>query len=75
MRVLAEDGAPAGVVAAVVCSDLTHEVTHILLGQTPPTDVYRLIPLDLIDRLDGACLWLRAPLSHIAGLPIHQPDC
>ncbi len=74
MSVLAEDGVPVGVVAAVVCPDPAHTVTHILLGQTPPTAVYRLIPLGLLARLEGDCLWLRISAAQIAALPIHHPD-
>ncbi|HRQ40080.1 MAG TPA: hypothetical protein PLD25_19395 [Chloroflexota bacterium] len=74
MSVLAEDGVPVGVVAAVVCHDRAHTITHILLGQTPPTAVYRLVPLALLARLDGDCLWLRVSTAQIAALPIHQPE-
>lgn len=74
MSVLAADGVPVGVVAAVVCHEPAHTVTHILLGQTPPTAVYRLIPLGLLARLDGDCLWLCVSAAQIASLPIHHPD-
>lgn len=74
MSVLAADGVPVGVVAAVVCHEPAHTLTHILLGQTPPTAVYRLIPLEFLDRIDGQSLWLRVSAAQIAGLPIHHPD-
>lgn len=75
MPVLVQDGSMVGTVAAIVQSGPTQAISHILLGQVPPTAVYRLIPLDLLDRLDGECLWLRATRQQIAMLPAHQPDC
>jgi hypothetical protein len=75
MPVLTEDGCRVGLVAAVVQNDPTQTVTHVLLGQVPPTAVYRLIPTDLLDRLEGEQLWLRAVARQIAALPVHHPDC
>ncbi|GIK57906.1 MAG: DUF2171 domain-containing protein [Chloroflexi bacterium] len=74
MPVLAQDGSMVGTVAAVVHSEPDQTISHILLGQVPPTAVYRLMPLDLLDRLDGDHLWLRATRQQIAMLPAHQPD-
>ncbi len=74
MPVLAQDGSMVGAVAAVVQSGPTRTTTHLLLGQVPPTAVYRLIPLDLLDRLEGECIWLHASRHQIAALPSHQRD-
>lgn len=74
MPVLAQDGRMVGIVAAVVQSGPAPTISHILLGQVPPTAVYRLIPLDLLDRVDGGRIWLCATRQQIAVLPIHQPD-
>jgi hypothetical protein len=74
MLALAEDGSIVGVVAAVVQTGPARTITHLLLGQVPPTAVYRLIPLDLLDRLDGERIWLRASPQQIGALPIYQPD-
>lgn len=74
MPVLAEDGSMAGAVAAVVQTGTARAITHLLLGQIPPTAVYQLIPLDLLDRLDGECIRLRASRQQIASLPIYQPE-
>jgi hypothetical protein len=74
MPVLAQDGRMVGIVAAVVQSGPAPIISHILLGQAPPTAVYRLIPLDLLDRVDGDRIWLCATRQQIAALPIHQPD-
>jgi hypothetical protein len=74
MPVLVEDGRLVGVVAAVVQSGPDQSIDHILLGQVPPTSVYRLVPIDLLERLDGQGLWLRASRHQVATLPVHQPD-
>ena len=75
MSVMTVDGAAAGVVAAVVQNGSTQTITHILLGQAPPTAVYRLISTDLLERLEENRLWLRVVIAQVATLPIHQPDC
>lgn len=74
MSVLAQDGHMVGIVAAVVLSGATPAISHILLGQVPPTAVYRLIPLNLLDWVDGDRIWLCSTRQQIAVLPIHQPD-
>ena len=74
MAVLAWDGQEAGVVAAVVLDCRGQEVTHILLGQIPPTADYRLVPLCLIASIDGEAVRLRASAAEIARLPCRQPD-
>lgn len=74
MSVRSEDGVETGVVAAVVLELPGQEVTHFLLGYVPPTAVYHLVPLCLIDRIDGETVWLRVTNEKIATLPIHHPD-
>lgn len=74
MPVLAQNGSPVGVAAAVVQSGPTQTISHILLGQAPPTAVYRLIPIDLLDRLDGEKIWLRAAPAQVTALPIYQAE-
>ena len=74
MMILGHDELEAGVVAAVVLDCRNQRVTHILLGHVPPTSDYRLIPLKLIDRIDGQKVWLRASSGKIGALPLHQPD-
>ncbi len=74
MRVLAQDGNRVGVVAALVQTSLTPTITHLLLGQVPPTATYRLISLDLLDRLDGEGIWLCLSPQQITTLPVYQPD-
>ncbi len=75
MAVLAQDKVDVGAVAAVVLNCGRQELTHFLLGQIPPTAVYRLIPLSLIDRLDGEMVWLHIPSDKVSTLPLHQSDC
>ena len=74
MAILLQDEYAAGVVAAIVLDCPSQEITHILLGQVPPTSNYRLIPLLLIDRIDREAVWLRASVADIEKLPVHQPD-
>lgn len=74
MPVRSKDGVETGAVAAVVVDLPGQEVTHFLLGHVPPTAVYHLAPLNLIDRIDGETVWLRVTNEEIAALPIHQPD-
>lgn len=74
MPVLAQDGSMVGVVAAVIQCGAAQTINHILLGQTPPTAVYRLIPINLLDRLGEECIWLHTSREQVAALPVHQPD-
>ncbi len=74
MRVLTQDGNRVGVVAALVQSDSPLGFTHLLLGQVPPTAAYRLISLDLLDRLEGEGIWLCLSPQQITTLPLYQPD-
>jgi hypothetical protein len=74
MLVLDRDNLVAGVVAAVVLDCSSQIINHILLGQLPPTAVYHLVPIHLLDRLGRDRLWLRIPRQQIAALPTHQPE-
>jgi sporulation protein YlmC with PRC-barrel domain len=73
MIVLAQNGEGVGVVAAIVLDCASQEMTHMLLGQLPPTAVYRLIPLHLIAQIDGETVWLVIVCEEIESLPVHQP--
>lgn len=75
MFVLTQDNVVVGAVAAVVLSCCQQEITHFLLGQVPPTAVYRLISLSLIEKIDGEMVCLRIPSEKISTLPLRQPDC
>lgn len=75
MAVLTQEGVTVGAVAAVVLNSGRQEITHFLLGQVPPTAVYRLIPLSLIDKIDEEVVWLHIPSEKISTLPLHQPNC
>jgi hypothetical protein len=74
MMIMGQDKQEAGMVAAVVLDCHSQKGTHLLLGHLPPTSDYRLIPLNLIDRIDGETVWLRASFEEIEKLPMHQPD-
>ena len=75
MPIVACDGQAAGSVAALLLDCQSRIVTHILLGYVPPTAVYRLIPLYLIDRIIAGTVWLRVISEDIEKLPVHQPAC
>ena len=74
MPIIAQDGLEVGVVAAVVFNCPSQKVTHILLGHLPPTAVYRLIPLLLIDKIDGSLIMLKIQHNDCLHLPIRRPD-
>jgi sporulation protein YlmC with PRC-barrel domain len=72
MFVLTQDGIEVGTVAAVVMDCHCQEVTHILLGQMPPTAVYRLAPVKLLARVEENSIWLRVDSQAVADLPIKK---
>jgi hypothetical protein len=74
MLVLTQEKLDAGIVAALLLNCHSQQITHLLLSHVPPTAVYRLAPVSLIDRVDGQRIWLRAPMEAIEKLPRHQPD-
>jgi hypothetical protein len=74
MLVLTQEGLDAGIAAALVMNGRSQQITHILLSHVPPSAVYRLAPVSLIDRIDGQRIWLRAPMEAIERLPRHRPD-
>lgn len=72
--VFAQDSVEAGVVAAIMLDCLHQEATHFLLGFLPPTAVYLLVPLSLIDRVSEKTVWLKITSEGIKDLPRHQPE-
>jgi hypothetical protein len=74
MFIVAQDGVAAGAIAAVAMECRSQKVSHILLGYVPPTAIYRLVPLKLIDHIDGETVWLRLFIEDIENLPIYQPN-
>lgn len=72
--VFAQDGVETGVVAAIMVDCQRQEATHFLLGFVPPTAVYHLVPLSVIDRIDEKTIWLKIPSEGIQNLPRHRPD-
>lgn len=72
--VFAQDGVEAGVVAAIMLACHHQEATHFLLGFIPPTAVYPLVPLSMIDRVGEKTVWLKISSAEINDLPRHQPD-
>lgn len=74
MPTRAQNGLDVGSLAAVVLDCQCQKITHLLLGQVPPTAVYHRIPLSLIDRIDKGTVWLRTAPEEIKQLPVYQPD-
>ena len=74
MPIITQDGLEIGAVAAVVFDCPSEQATHILLGHLPPTAVYHLIPLPLIDWIDGSLIRLKVPYNDCAHLPTRKPD-
>jgi hypothetical protein len=74
MPVLAQDGDNIGAVAGIVQKGASRSVTHLLLGQIPPTADYRLIPVGVLDRLEGECVYVRATRQQVAALSMYQAD-
>ena len=72
--VFAQDGVDVGVVAAIMVDCHRQEATHFLLGFVPPTAVYPLVPLPLIDRIVEKTIWLKITSEGIHYLPRHQPE-
>ena len=74
MLARAQNGLDVGSVAAVILDYQRQKITHLLLGQVPPTAVYHRIPLAMIDRIENGTLWLRAAPDEIRQLPVYQPE-
>lgn len=68
------DGQEVGTVAAVVLDCDQGCVTHLLLGQVPPTAVYRLVPVGLVELVDGETIRLAATAEDVEKLPLYHPD-
>ena len=69
-----QDGAVVGIVAALVPTPSTSTISHLLSGHVPPTEGYRLVPLDSVDRLEGETVWLCLSPQQLMTLPLYQPD-
>lgn len=72
--VFAQEGVEVGVVAAIMVDCHRQEATHFLLGFVPPTAVYHLVPLSMINRINERAIWLKLTSEGIHNLPRHQPD-
>ncbi len=73
MIILTSTGIEAGFSAGVVVPQEDDEVACILLGRLPVTSEYRLIPIGLIDYVDGENIHLNVHCSEILELHLHQP--
>jgi hypothetical protein len=69
MALLGRDGAALGTVAAVVVDGHMQAATHLLLAWRHPELEYRLIPLPLIERVEGQAIRLRISGLDVSRLP------
>lgn len=73
MAVWTNTGAEAGFSAGVVVPQGSDEATHFLLGRLPITSEYRLIPVQLIERIEDENIHLNVNCNEILKLHVHQP--
>lgn len=69
MAVLTQDGWEAGRVAAVVIDSQSRQISHVLLGRPHLTRDYRLVPVELIEQVNGEVVYLQISSSAVGGLP------
>ncbi len=72
MKIMVRNGKEVGLVGGVVVNFESDEVTHILLCQFPVTAVYRLIPINLIARIEET-IHLTIQCDELKTLAAHQP--
>jgi len=70
--VLARSGPPVGFVAALLVSGPENRATHLLLTPAPPTGEYRLVPCDLVLRVEAGRVHLTCSTEAIAALEVFE---
>jgi len=73
MKIVVADGTEAGVVGAVMANPQSEKMTHVLLCRLPVTAVYRLIPINLIAKIDDETIHLNIQCADLKKLAAHQP--
>jgi hypothetical protein len=73
MIIMTRAGEKAGFSAGVVVRQADEDAAFVLLGRLPVTSEYRLIPVTLINRIDGETIHLNADCDEILKLHLHQP--
>lgn len=69
MTILTSEGWEAGKVAAVVVDNDSQNVTHVLLTRSRSVPDYRLVPVNLIKKLDEEAVLLEICHHAIENLP------
>jgi hypothetical protein len=69
MVVLTRDGLEAGRVAAVVEDSQSRQISHLLLGRPRLAQDYRLVPVALIEQVNGEAVYLHIDSEAVASLP------
>lgn len=72
MIIRTREGREAGKVAAVIVDNEHQQVTHVVLGRTVQTPDYRLVPVDLIEQVDGETVSLGIFDQVVESLPKRQ---
>ena len=72
MAVLSCDGRELGIVAAVCLDPVKEDVAAVLLGRLPPTAVYRMIPVALLDHVSEDAVYLRITAESAEELEQHE---
>ena len=73
MIIMTGAGEKAGFSAGVVIKAGDEEAAFVLLGRLPVTSEYRLIPTELIERIDDETIHLNVDCDKILKLHLHQP--
>ncbi len=72
MAIFTNTGVEAGFSAGVIVPQDGDEIDCILLGRLPVTSEYRLIPIGLINHIDGGNIHLNVHCDQILKLHLHQ---
>ncbi len=72
MTILTNEGREAGKLAAVVVDNDSQKVTHLLLTRPRLVPEYRMVPVNLIEQVDEAVVFLEICSQAIESLPIRQ---
>jgi len=73
MKIVVANGEEVGVVGAVMVNPQSEEMTHLLLCRVPVTAVYRLVPINLIAKIDDDTIYLNIQCDDLTKLTVHQP--
>ena len=73
MKIVVKGGKQAGIVGGIIVNSQSNQVSHLLLCRVPVTAVYRLIPTNLIARIEKTIIHLCIHCDDLDKLAAHQP--